>query len=276
MALAKILPRGLMLALGRMIGRAIFYGMAGRRKLAIRNVKKGLDCSDEEAKEIAYRSFLHFGMVAVEMMRIIAGGATKEEILSLFGSLDDPLSKLQNASQTYGGKVIYVTAHLGNWEYFGSVMGIVGFPFTVIGRSINNPYIDKMVTKSREAFGSRLVDKEGAMMSLARELKAGRAVGLLPDQKSNDRNSAKIPFLGHMAGTTLGVAKLARRFDAAILPVAVVTDENHSYSLIVDEPIGYTQEESDDDIMLRVNDHLGEMIKHYPTQWFWMHNRWKQ
>ena len=53
-------------------------------------------------------------------------------------------------------------------------------------------------------------------------------------------------------------------------------DENFRYELIVDEPLVYTQEESDEEIMLKVNDHLGMMIKKYPTQWFWMHNRWKQ
>jgi KDO2-lipid IV(A) lauroyltransferase len=58
--------------------------------------------------------------------------------------------------------------------------------------------------------------------------------------------------------------------------VAVVMDENFRYELIVDEPLVYTQEESDEEIMLKVNDHLGMMIKKYPTQWFWMHNRWKQ
>ncbi len=274
--LAKFLPRSLLLSMGRCVGMGIYYLLAGRRKLAVRNICMTLGVSEGEAKQIAQKNFSHFGMVAMEMLRIIAKSATKERIKALFPDLQPPMEKLKELNRLHEGRVIYVTAHLGNWEYFGSIMGIMGYPFTVIGRSINNPYIDKMVTESREMFGSRLVDKEGALLALAKELKAGRPVGLLPDQKSNDRTSAKLDFLGHQAGTTLGVAKLAKRFNAALIPIAVVMNDDLSYTLCVDDPIAYRADESDEETMQKVNDHLGEMIRTYPAQWFWMHNRWKQ
>jgi len=274
--LGSLIPRSVFLNIGRTLGMVAFTLVRNRAKMATQNIQSTIEPDHDKAKSIAKASFEHFGLVSFELLLTFIENQDKNYILDRFVASDEALARLHGYHEQTSGKIILVAAHIGNWEMLGKYLGANNIPIGVVGREINNPYINELVVRSRRTFGNILIEKGGAMMPLAKMLKGGQTVALLPDQKINDQNSAKVDFLGRPAGTTLSVAKLAKRFDAMMLPVAAIGVEGDKYTLIVGEPIAYEQDEDEIEITKKMNDALGDIIKAYPQQWFWMHNRWKQ
>jgi len=274
--LARIMPESAFLSIGRFMGKVGFLLIKNRADMSIKNIQMTIEPNFQKAKNIARASFEHFGLVSFELLLTLSGRLDKDSLMDRFINSQDAVLKLKKYHEQSGGKMILVAAHLGNWEILGKYIGANDIPIGVVGREINNPYINEMVAKSRQIFNNTLIDRDGAMLPLAKMLKNGHTVALLPDQKLNDQNSAKVNFLGHLAGTTLSVAKLAKRFDAIMVPVAAISVENNKYTLIVNDKIEFDKNENDIEITQKMNLAIGEMIKQYPSQWFWMHNRWKQ
>jgi KDO2-lipid IV(A) lauroyltransferase len=272
---AKLFPRKKFLALGRVLGRFAFYILKSRADLATKNIQKTIEPDFDRARRIALKSFEHFALVSFELLLSLVNKLDWQTLMSRFVDSDEIIAKIKRYHEASNGRVIFITAHIGNWEIIGKYIGANGIDLGVVGRDINNPLINKMVIESRNQFGNTMIEKGGAMLPLAKILKSNRAVALLPDQKINDSNSAKIDFLGVPAGTALSVAKLAIRFEAPIIPVAAVTVDDFKYKLILGNVIQVAKTDDEIKITRQMNDELGCFIKAYPEQWFWMHNRWK-
>lgn len=206
----------------------------------------------------------------------------KLDINDLIINKDATLSKLHKYTQNSTSGVIFVTAHFSNWELLAQFMAINGFPMIAIGRKGNNKLIEKNITTPfRERNGTTNVYKENAMLRLAKALKKNEYTGLLIDQKASGKQSTKINFFGHLADTTTSVALLKLKFNPIILPVFAAREENGLYNLHVFEPIEYIAEEEntpDEKIQKmtqKYTDSIENIIRKYPDQWFWMHNRWR-
>ena len=152
----------------------------------------------------------------------------------------------------------------------------------VIGRKGNNRLIEANITTPfREKYGNSAASKDKAMLSMMKRLKAKGNVGLLIDQKAGGSHSAKIDFFGKPAETTLSVASLKLKLDPLIVPVFVVRDSDGLYELVISEPVEYVADEIEDQqkklvaMTLKYNQAIEGIVKKYPSQWFWMHNRWR-
>jgi KDO2-lipid IV(A) lauroyltransferase len=106
-------------------------------------------------------------------------------------------------------------------------------------------------------------------------------VGLLIDQKSGGSHSAKVDFFGKPAETTLSVASLKLKLDPLIVPIFVVRESDGLYELVIHDPVEYIADEIEDHqkkleaMTLKYNKVIEDIIRKYPSQWFWMHNRWR-
>ena len=152
----------------------------------------------------------------------------------------------------------------------------------MIGREGTNKLIDQKVTiPFRNKYGNRAISKDNAMLTMAKTLKKGGGVGLLIDQKTGKLNSVKVDFFGKPADTTFSVATLKLKFNPMVVPIFVARQSDGMYEMIIKDPIAYVADEiSDKDkkleaMTLKYNQVMEEVIRQYPEQWFWMHNRWR-
>jgi KDO2-lipid IV(A) lauroyltransferase len=152
-----------------------------------------------------------------------------------------------------------------------------------IGRKGNNQLIDRNITVPfRNKYGNKATSKGNAMIAMAKRLKSGEAVGLLIDQKSGDQNSAKVDFFGMPAETTLSVAMLKLKFDPTVVPIFIAREADGRYRMIIDEPVDYTAEEIEsrekkmEAMTAKYTQAIERVVREYPSQWFWMHNRWRR
>ena len=87
------------------------------------------------------------------------------------------------------------------------------------------------------------------------------------------RKAPVLKFFGQPAHTPLSAAEWAVKYDAPIIPVfGLRNDDGMSFRLFVAQPIPHGPPK---EMMQRYNDVVEEIVREYPDQWFWIHNRWK-
>ncbi|HJD56578.1 MULTISPECIES: lipid A biosynthesis lauroyl acyltransferase [unclassified Candidatus Tisiphia] len=176
---------------------------------------------------------------------------------------------------------LFFTGHFANWDFALKISNKFYHKFAIIYRKLNNPYVDKLINDTRISNDIKLIPKgaQGAR-ELISAIKSGYSIAMLVDQKMN--NGIEVPLLGQPAMTAQAIAKIALQFSYPIIPLQVVrTNSNNSYfKIIIHPPIKLQKTNNNQtdcyNIMVTINQILGNWVKENPGQWFWFHNRWKK
>jgi Kdo2-lipid IVA lauroyltransferase/acyltransferase len=182
--------------------------------------------------------------------------------------------------QADGKKIIFVTAHYGNWEALGKAVTVrTGLKMVAVGRELDSKAMNAVLKKSRERFDAELISKHGAMRKLVKALRDDKTVGILVDQNTADDEGLLIKFFGKDARQTPVASVLARRFDAAIVPAFCEYSGFDRYKLSFYKPIycAHTDDVEADILACTQaqSDAIETQIKKNPNVWFWFHKRWK-
>lgn len=176
--------------------------------------------------------------------------------------------------------IIILTGHIGNWELFALAYSMLFGPAHLLSRKMDNPLIDAMVESMRSSFGNRQIDKINSAGPILRILNKGETVGILADVNTHPKEGVFVPFFGIEACTTAGVAMLAQRANAVIVPLfAVWNEEKAKYKMInerIIEPANTGDRKADiETTTAEFTAALERVIRKYPDQWIWIHRRWK-
>ncbi len=278
--LSKILPTNTTYNTMKFVSEKFYKYGKRRSSLTIKNLTKAFpDKNTEEIAELAKKSY---ESVAITLSEIILLLNDKLNLDDMIENGEDFLQKLENYTKDTTSGTVVVTAHFSNWELAAQFLPLHGYPIVAIGREGNNKLIEKNITTPfRQRYGNRNIYKKSALLGIIKALKKNQIVGLLFDQKAGGRNSVKVNFFGIPADTTKSIAKMKLKLNPKIIPIFFPRNKNGKYTPIIYEPVEYTaDEESDKEIKIqkmtqRYNDILEEVIREYPEQWFWMHNRWR-
>ena len=195
---------------------------------------------------------------------------SKEEIESMVTfEGKNYIDELQKNNQQF----IYITAHLGNLDVLGVIIGHFFGKTTHVQQKIKNPYLSDYMQKQREKYGIKVVEKLGAVKKLFMALKKGEIVSLVIDQNTNPKYASKVKFLGKETYQLTTATMLSKRFNIPILPV-FITGSDDNYKVIFKKPI-YPDGKSEDELNQLQADVLSEVILEYPEEWFWCHKRFK-
>lgn len=173
-----------------------------------------------------------------------------------------------------GRGVLFATAHLGNWELSAFSHGLMTEPMNVVIRPLDNPSIDRLVEHRRQLSGNRLIEKWDAARAILRALQNNEAVGILIDQNTSLQEGAFVNFFGTPACANLGLAKIAHRTGATVIPgFALWLETEQRYVLRFYPPVEITGDAVKD--TERLHAVLEKVIREFPGQWLWIHRRWK-
>jgi KDO2-lipid IV(A) lauroyltransferase len=270
-----LLPRPVAVAAGRAVGR-IVYGLSDRLRLTgFRNLQLAFPEMDERERERILRGcFKSLGRLLGEFSQFPR--ATPESLRRIVEC--EGLENLQ-AAQALGRGVILFTGHLGAWELSSLALSAFGYPMSFLVRRIDNPLIERLIEKTRTRFGNHSIDKRAAMRPMLRTLRANGTLGILVDLNTQPHEGIFVDFFGIPASTTSGVAALALRTGAAVLPVFVPWDEKRQrFVLHIDRPlvVAQTGDEKEDIRQLTslFTSIVESYIRRFPDQWLWIHKRW--
>src|SRR6267378_382480 len=273
-----ILPRASAIALGRALGR-IGYWLPGKlRRTGETNLKIAFpELSEQERRRLLRGCFDSLGRLLGEFSQFPR--ATPESLRQLLEYDERGLAHLRAAEQNHRG-VIFLTGHLGAWELLSFGWSALEYPISFLVRPIDNPLVEEMIESMRTRFGNRAIDKKNAARESLRVLREGGTLGILSDLNTQTREGVFVPFFGRLACTTAGIATLALKTDAVVIPtVAVWNKERQKYFFHGDPPVELVRtgdRQTDIEInTARFAQAIERLVRLYPDQWLWIHKRWK-
>jgi len=175
--------------------------------------------------------------------------------------------------------LIFLTGHYGNWELAGYVFGLFGFPTFSIARTLDNPYLERFLRSFRERTGQSLIPKSGGYDQMIEVLQSRGTLGFLADQDAGERG-LYVDFFNRPASTHKAIALLAVEHQArVIVGVARRIGPGFRYEIRCAQVIDPLDLADDPDIIRtltqRYTTALEQLITQDPTQYLWLHRRWK-
>jgi KDO2-lipid IV(A) lauroyltransferase len=274
-AAISILPRQIELALGRALGR--LWGALDRRHLAI--ARDGLsrafpDWTPARVGRSALSVYGHFGAVMLDLLWL--SRRSRERLLAL---VEWEGREHYLTAKAAGRGVLFVTAHLGNWEILGVNHAYAHEPAGIVARPLDNPALDARLCAFRRRSGNTVISKWQALSQMLRMLRAGKGVAVLIDQNVQEKDGIFVTFFGRPAATTTVAAAVALKTGCAIVPVRTRLLPDGRYRLTY-EPVVSCEASGDraadiaritQELTLRIE----TWVRDTPEQWLWLHRRWK-
>ncbi len=179
-----------------------------------------------------------------------------------------------------GKGVLFLTGHLGGWELSAFAHSLHGHPLHVVMRPLDNVYLDRLTRRYRTLHGNSMIEKDDSARALLTAMKNGETVGILMDTNMTPPQGVFVDFFGIPACTASGLARIALRTDAAVVPGFTIWDPVlRKYRLRFDPPVELVRTGDDDADAVtntqRFTKIIEDYVRKYPEQWLWVHRRWK-
>lgn len=271
-----LLPKNFRKSFFISLGTIAYYASARSRRIVKQNLDFAFDksMSKDEIKQITKYSLKNLMLNFLHLMEIrhikLEGIQQKVKIENL-----EAVEKVHNE----GRSVIYVTTHYSSWELGGTSISALIEPLGAVYKTMKNKEYESWVLESRSKFGNINLEKTNVIKPLIKLIRKKTACGILIDTNIKKNDGLEVEFMGKTIHQTPTPAYLARKFDAAIIPVAIRTDDEDNYTLMLfDEIVVEKTEDEKADILKATQaqaDWLSSLIKREPKFWFWLHRRFK-
>lgn len=275
-AVLACLPLWFTRPLGRGLAYA-FYACGGRRRdYMLVNLRIAFpDWSEDVLHSVGRETFVHVAWNLVDIARSSRWSNEELEAHVVVEGLEH-----LKAALTKGKGAMLLTLHMGNFEIGVRGIALAGIDFTAVGRPMRNPYVREYIFRQRERSGSKMVFQRKVAPRILRALKKGHAVPVLNDQYVRPQHGVMAPLFGVRCSTSHGIAALALRSGAAIVPVYVLRrgeEDLHRICFLPEIPVrafgdrkatiqGLTED---------CNKVLEGLIREHPEQWMWSHRRFR-
>ncbi len=268
----RMMPLPVARAFGRGLGGVLFHSLGRYRRVALKNLALIYgDLPEAERARMARAVFRHFGEMAAEFVKLPQLDRDAIERLTRVEG-EENLCRAFEA----GKGVLLITGHFGNWEFLGRLLSTHGYPLNVVARDARDPAATKFLADTREGNGAQVLYRGSSARAVLQCLKKNQIVALLPDQNAAD---VVVPFLGQPTGTVDGPAVLHLRTGAPLLFswCARTPDDRFQITFEPPEVVTPTGDHAADiaRVMTLINARLEAQIRRSPTQWLWLHDRWK-
>jgi KDO2-lipid IV(A) lauroyltransferase len=272
----RVLPHRGARAFGRRIGALAHAVDRRHREIALRNMALALpETPEAERRRLVRECFRHFGAAlcdAISATRFDARELCHLYTLEGWENLDE--------AERLGKGLFLLTAHLGFWELSPPLIGLTRGPMSFVVRPADNPWLDRELLAMRERFGNTVISKHGAARRMIEVIRGKGRLGILIDQRVQEREGIAVPFFGRPALTSPILARLSLRMGTPVVPLAVYPEPGGRYRVVVRPPIlppeGEGAEAAVAALTRRYLEVAEEDIRRHPEMWLWMHRRWDE
>jgi len=273
------------IGLFNILGKCVYLLMPARRKIALENLGRTFrnEKTESELRRIVKASVSSLLLSTAENVwfrHVMRGSAGIHSINEMIENVS-PFSDQARAIHESTGGCIFVTPHLGCYTLLPYLFTAMGIPLTIPIQELGNDYIQQRwcpLNATPSTGGEIFVPKTNSLAHLRASLRHGRSVGLMADQRT--MRGLAVEFMGCTAPTTPIPAMLGVSLNRPILVGACCRSSGgNRYRLILHEPIWADPNREAKAEIVRltqeVNRKMGAMIRDFPDQYLWLHNRWK-
>ncbi len=271
------MPEGLALWVGRQIGKAAYYLDWEHRGVALRNLRIafGREKSEKERRAIARRSLEYVGMTAIEFLRIPSMDQEAYRRKVRIEGLEEGLKLLEKEKRG-----LLLIGHFGNWELMGFMARVIGYPIVAIAKPLRQRRIDQWVNEIRRKAGLEIITPDDGRRKSLAALSKNKLVAILVDQRAKRSKGVWVDFFGKSAPTATGLAFLALKSEAPVVPAFMIRDGFRRHRLVIQKPIELVRTgdfRKDIEVNTQRFTHcLESMVRQYPEHWLWIHRRWER
>ncbi len=273
-----LIPYKQSLRVGGFLGTLLFYTWKSRRDIALSNLNGAIARNAisvrEDPASLIKQNFRNYGKSAVEIIKIYFGFGD-----GIVNSVDVRGVEHLETAVAQGNGVVFITGHCGNWELLALVMAARFQKGKVVARRQNNPYINKFVERTREKYGNEVIYKKGALKEILSVLRKNEMVGILIDQNVISSEGVVIEFLGKKANTTKMPALIAMKTASPVIP-AFIQRVRKGHIIEFLEEVEMLSGEDNEKAVINNTIALSRTVENYikknPTEWLWVHRRWKR
>lgn len=264
------------LRLARFLGRQLWKNYPRGRKRAIDNLRASYPEKDEVwIEDVAQQSFEHLVMLVIDLL--YTPRLVKRENWRQFSTYKN-IEKVKWMMQ--GGQgLLLLTAHYGNFEIMGYLLGLFGFNVYSIARPLDNKFINKYLYDIREKVGQKILDKKGVTNQMAELAENNATLCFIADQDAGKKGKF-VDFFGRKASTYKSIGLLAMKYN---MPVGIArarrVDGRFFFEIEVNRLIMPEEWQDKDDPLMWITQEYTKAIEDFvredPNQYWWMHRRWK-
>lgn len=277
LAVFDLMSRTVALMFGRFFGEIAAIIDIKERRLAEENLTNvyGDEWDKLRIKLVAKECFVKFGLNTVDV--ILSRRWTGKELDEL---IDVEGYDHFKSAFDLGKGVVGLTGHIGNFELMAAwYTSVKDIPLSVIGRELYDKRLDELIVGNREHFGLENIPSDAPARKVLSVLKEGKMLGVLLDLDSSRVSGYFAPFFGRPANTAAGPVVIGRKTGSPVVPMAMFRTPDNRYlvKILPAFEIDNTEDKEADIIngLTRCNSALEELINYDPTQWIWIHNRWR-
>jgi Kdo2-lipid IVA lauroyltransferase/acyltransferase len=271
-----LMPRPVARFIGASFARIAYAVRTPLRRAAMQNLKLAFpDWSEAKRRKMVRGMIRQIGWMAGEFSQFPNyTRANIERIVAV-----DGFENFDSARRR-GKGVLFLTGHMSAWELAPFAHALYGYPLHFLVRPIANRRVDALINRYRCLSGNRPIEKNRSARSILKVLGDGGTVGILSDQNTALEESVFVNFFGIPASTTSGLARIALRTDAAVVPGFLSWDGvRRKYRLGFERAVelARTGDEEADVVenTARFTRVIEDFVRAHPDQWLWVHKRWK-
>lgn len=269
------LPRSFLMFFSDALALIWFLIDKRHRNIVIYNIQQAYPgrFSEKAARQFAKKNFKHTASIFFTM--IWAFPKPKEQLFKY--CVFKGLERIK-AAQEKGRGVMLVSCHMGIFELVVPAIASVNIKLYILYRPLDFNPLERLILESRQRFGIVMVPLRKATGKISEVLKDNGIVATLLDQNVDWYKGAFVDFFGRPACTNNGLAKLVLKTKPVVLPGFMRTEkEKFILEILPEIPL---QETGDPikDIENNTQAYVSaieSMVRRYPEQYFWVHNRWK-
>ncbi len=270
------LPRGVVRRIGAGLGWVAFTFSRRLRRVGLRNLQIAYpERSESERERVLRELFRGLGWQLAEFCLMSRYSAEEAKRFVRYEGLENYLEARQQ-----GKGVLVVTGHLGAWELSSFFHSLMGYPMAMVIRRLDNARVDALVNRIRCKHGNRVLHKDDFARGLLAAMHAGETVGILMDTNMTPPQGVFVPYFGVEACTASGLARVALKAGAAVLPGFLLWEAAEGqYVLHFGRSLELIETgDAQADIVANTALYTAAIesyVRQYPEQWLWVHRRWK-
>ena len=274
--LLGLLPRGAARFAGASFAAVAYALRPPLRRAAMRNLQLAFpEWSDAQREQTIRRMIRQVGWMAGEFSQFPRYTRERiEKIVTVDGEENF------DAAQRRGKGVLFLTGHMSAWELAPFAHARFGHPLHFLVRRIANRRVDAQINGYRCQSVNIPIDKNKSARAILKVLCDGGTVGILADHNTAIEEGVFVDFFGIPASTTSGLARIALRTDASVVPGFLSWDDSlrkYRLGFLPAVELSRTGDEEADVVentarFMRI---VEEWVRAHSDQWLWVHKRWK-
>lgn len=270
---ARALPPRQATQFGGLVGMLMYRTVRQYREVALRNLANAFGWERHQTEAVARETFRNLGKTMVEFLRLpVLPPAELRRLCRL-----ERMEYVEEGLAAGRGALV-VSAHYGNWELLAARAVADGIPLNVVAREADDAAMNSLVNGIREECGYRVISRQSAPRRVLEALRRNEVVVMLMDQNTIS-GGAFVPFFHRPAATVTGPAVFALRTGAAVIPAFVTRQPDDTHVGRCEPPVAPTRtgDRAEDirALTARLTAVIETQIRADPTQWFWIHDRWR-